>query len=137
MAISQQKFREIVFHLLYSHDFAQNTVEDMIPFLMAQHSVPKKTLYTAEAKSSLVIDKLSEIDAMITEISTSYQFERISRIEKNILRLGIFELCFSEDIPPKVAISEGIRLARKFATPEGASFVNAVLDAIYRRKETQ
>jgi N utilization substance protein B len=137
MALSNQKFREIVFHLLYSYDFAESQMEDMVPFLMARHTTSKKSLYSAEEKKCQVVEKLSEIDPLITEASHEYAFHRIPRIEKNILRLCVFELCFSEEVPAKVAIAEGIRLTRKFATPEGASFVNAVLDAIYRRKKPQ
>jgi N utilization substance protein B len=137
MTISQQKLREVVFHLLYSYDFAQNTAEEMIPFLMGYHAIPKKALYIAEEKKQAILSKLSEIDVLISETSLSYEFSRISRIEKNILRLGIFEIYFAEDIPDKVAISEAIRLARKFSTPEGATFVNAILDFIYKKKEPQ
>lgn len=131
MALSQQKFREIVFQLVYSHDFAQNEMEDMLPLLMKQLAVTKKSICMAEEKASDLRSKLSEIDQKITTASVSYGFERIPRIEKNILRLGVYELCFT-DLPPKVAISEAIRLSRKYATRDGATFVNAVLDAIYK-----
>lgn len=69
---------------------------------------------------------------MITEHSTSYEFERIPRIERNVLRLGVYEIMYDSDIPPKVAIAEAIRLTRKFATPESATFVNAILDSILK-----
>lgn len=135
MAITQQKLREIVFQLLYSYDFAQNSPDEMIPFLMAYYAIPKKALFIAEEKKKLIVSKLPEIDALIAETSLAYEFSRISRIEKNILRLGLFEIYFSEDIPDKVSISEAIRLARKFSTPEGATFVNAILDILYKKKK--
>ena len=134
MVVSQQKLREILFELLYSHDIAQNQFEDMIPFMMKQHEVTKKTLYTLGAKKEALVAVLDQIDQKITDTSVEYAFDRISKVEKNILRLAIFELCFQEDIPDKVAISEAVRLSRKFSTPEGASFVNAILDAIYKEK---
>ncbi|MFS8563204.1 MAG: transcription antitermination factor NusB [Rhabdochlamydiaceae bacterium] len=137
MAISQQKLREVVFHLLYSYDFAQNAASEMIPFLMGYHAIPKKALYIAEEKKQAILAKLPEIDALISETSLAYEFSRISCIEKNILRLGVFELHFAEDIPHKVAIAEAIRLARKFSTPEGATFVNAILDVLYKKKLLQ
>ncbi|HSX14156.1 MAG TPA: transcription antitermination factor NusB, partial [Chlamydiales bacterium] len=70
-------------------------------------------------------ERLSEIDEKISLYSTDYAFERISLVEKTILRLGIFEL---ERLPPPIAIAEAIRLTRKFGTPESAQFVNAILD---------
>ena len=73
-----------------------------------------------------------EIDQSITTHSKEYEFDRIPRVEKNLIRLGVFEMKYSKETPPKVAISEAIRLARKFATHESAKFVNAILDAIYK-----
>ncbi len=84
------------------------------------------------AKYQNILLKLEEIDALITRFSLSYQFDRIARVEKNVLRLGVYELCFSESMPPKVAIAEAIRLTRKFSTAESSSFVNAVLDAVFQ-----
>nr|NGX48373.1 hypothetical protein [Chlamydiota bacterium] len=63
-----------------------------------------------------------------------YELERISRIERSILRLGLYELLYT-DLPDKVAITEAIRLTRKFATAEGGAFVNALLDAIYKDRD--
>jgi len=136
MAVTQQKIREILFQLLYSQDFADNEKEDIIPFLMAQHEVTKKTVYQAKEKQTAVQAKQEAIDSLIRETSHAYDFARIPRIEKNILRLGIYEICFDDSIPPKVAIAEAIRLARKFATPEGSTFVNAILDAIYKKQQS-
>ncbi len=137
MALSQEKLREVVFHMIYSHDFAQNEAEDMIPFLMRQLEMSKKNICSAQEKAAAVCQKISEIDPQIAGAATEYALDRIPGIEKNILRLGVYEICFDEAIPPKVAIAEAIRLARKFATPESAAFVNAVLDVIYHnRSET-
>lgn len=135
MAATQQKFREILFQLLYSQDFVDNEKEDIIPFLMAQNEVTKKTIYQAQEKQKAVLEKKEAIDKLITEASLEYDFARIPRVEKNILRLGVYEICFDSAIPPKVAIAEAIRLARKFATPEGSAFINAILDAIYKKSE--
>lgn len=135
MAATQQKFREILFQLLYSQDFVDNEKEDIIPFLMAQNEVTKKTIYQAQEKQKAVLEKKEAVDKLITEASREYDFARIPRIEKNILRLGVYEICFDSSIPPKVAIAEAIRLARKFATPEGSAFINAILDAIYKKSE--
>ncbi len=134
MAISQQKLREIVFQLIYSEDFTKNETEDLLPFLMGHHEMSKKNFFLAEQKKVALVQKLEAIDAQISEVSEGYKFDRIPKIEKNILRLAVFELCYlKEEIPPKVAISEAIRLSRKFSTPESGTFVNAILDAIYKK----
>jgi transcription antitermination protein NusB len=136
MSISQQKFREIVFQLLYSDDFSQAEEEDITELLMQQLAVTKRILRLAHERKRLLQEKLEEIDRLIAASSIGYEFDRIPRIERNVLRLGIFELLYDEAIPPKVAIAEAIRLSKKFATPEAISFINAILDGIYQNKQS-
>ncbi|MBF8262374.1 MAG: nusB [Parachlamydiales bacterium] len=132
MPLPAQKFREMVFQMLYADDFSQGEEADVVELLMHELKVTKKAAREAHAKVVAIREKLSEIDDRIRPASTEYQFERISRVEKNVLRLGIYELCYDDSLPPKVAISEAIRLCRKFGTPESAQFVNAILDVIYK-----
>ena len=132
MALSQQKFREIVLQVLYSQDLGRPNEALMTELMMAELAVSKKNVRLAQERVQLIRDRLSEIDPLISSISTSYDFERIQIVTKNILRLGVFELLFDDQIPPKVAIAEAIRLSRKFSTPESASFVNALLDHLYQ-----
>jgi N utilization substance protein B len=133
MALNPHKMREIVFHLLYSSDFTKTGQEDSFPVLMQLHQVSKKNLYTAEARAQEIRNKLDKIDSMISETAKEYEFDRIPRVERNLLRLGVFEIYFST-LPPKVAISEAVRLARKFSSSESANFINAILDALYKNK---
>lgn len=131
MGLPIQKLREIIFHLIYCSDF-ETLNEDMIPFLMQHHQVTKKSIYMAREVANSLTAYSTEIDQLIRTHSIGYEFERIPKVERNLLRLGVFEMIYSKDIPPKVAISEAVRLARKFATAESAQFVNGVLDAIYK-----
>lgn len=132
MSLPQQKFRELVFQLLYSRDIGKPNDEDIIPLLMKELSIPKKTVKEGLARMEQIIDK-KEIDSLITQTSASYAFERIQTVERNILRLGVFELLYDDNIPPKVAIAEALRLSKKFSTVESSTFVNAVLDSIYKK----
>jgi len=133
MALPPQKFREIVFQLLYSQGFAPIESEESIPFMMNELKVTKRVMLDVHARIDKILEKYSEIDRKLETASTSYSFDRISRVEKTILRLGVFEILFDEAIPDKVAIAEAIRLSRKFGTPESAHFVNAILDDIYKK----
>jgi N utilization substance protein B len=135
MAPSPQKFREIVFQLLYRSDFVDAEEEDTIDFMMREFALSKGSMRMAQEKKELIRAKLEEIDQKIATASSSYSFDRIPRIERNILRLGIFELFYDSSLPPKVAIAEAIRLTRKYATPEGGTFVNAILDSLYKQKQ--
>ena len=133
MPLPPQKFREAVFQILYSSDFNAGEGEEMVPFMMQELKTTRKAMMDARDRAELVGAKLPEIDARIGTASTEYSFERISRVEKTILRLGFFELLFDPSLPPKVVIAEAIRLCRKFGTPESAQFVNAILDGVYKK----
>lgn len=132
MTLPQQKFREVVFQLLYSHDMGHGSEEEMIPLLMAELAITKKTVRTAQERVQTIIAQQQSIDDLISKASLSYAFERIPSVERNILRLGVFEMLYDQTIPPKVAIAEAMRLARKFSTPESASFINAIMDNLYK-----
>jgi N utilization substance protein B len=135
MAIPKQKFREIVLLLLYSHDMTAEENKDAVSMVMETLSVTKKAVMEAYERVNHVLSRLPEIDKLIEATALSYAFDRIQRIEKNVVRLGIYEMLFDDEVPPKVAIAEAMRLARKFSTPEAASFVNALLDTLYKKQE--
>jgi transcription antitermination protein NusB len=76
--------------------------------------------------------RIEAIDEVIVSASDNWRLERMSRVDRNILRLGVFELCFGQDTPPRVAINEAVELAKRFGTEDSAAFVNGVLDRIAR-----
>ena len=135
MAASQKKSREIVFQMVFSHGFNLCDSMEIVVSLFEQLMVTKKTLRMAFERTKMIFEKIERIDEHISKYSTEYRFNRISSVEKSILRLGIYEILYDQQIPPKVAIAEAIRLSRKFGTPEGANFVNAVLDAAYCKRD--
>ena len=130
MGLAPQKFREIVFLVLYTNDFHKNDSDELISIVMKELQVSKKNVQQALDKVNALLQNQSIIDSAIREVSTSYDFERIHSIERNVLRLAVFELVVEKRIPPKVAIAEAKRLAKKFSTQEAPSFVHALLEAI-------
>lgn len=134
MALSLKKFREIVFQLLYTRAFEECEWEGAIALVMKQNATPKSVVKKAAQEAEAVWGRKEEIDQLISLKAESYEKERLPRVELSILRLGLYELLHTK-VPPKVAISEGVRIAKKFATPEGATFVNALLDAVYKEQE--
>lgn len=132
MAVPQQKYRELVFQMLYSNDIGKGVDRDNQLLLMKELAVTRRTVFLAQDRIDQIKEKLREIDGKITKVSRSYDFDRIPTVEKNILRLGTYELLYDDEIPPKVAIAEAMRLARKFSTPEASNFINALLDHLYQ-----
>ncbi|MBU1037066.1 transcription antitermination factor NusB [Patescibacteria group bacterium] len=79
-----------------------------------------------------VLDRIKEIDKLITKYAPEWPLEQITIIDRNVLRIGIYELKFAQDIPPKVAIDEAIELAKTYSGSSSGKFVNGVLGSIYK-----
>lgn len=79
-----------------------------------------------------VIINLAEIDKYITKYATEWPLDQITIVDRNILRIGVYELVFDKDIPAKVAINEAIEVAKTFGGESSGKFVNGVLGAIYK-----
>lgn len=79
-----------------------------------------------------VQQNINEIDELIGKYAPQWPIEQITIIDRNILRIGIYELKFNNEVPPKVAINEAIELAKNFGGPSSGRFVNGVLGAIYK-----
>lgn len=132
--IPQRKRREILVQLLYSASVDRHQdVRATLALLSA--------LTLDEAGCQKIIDAMGaislfwdQIDELITDAARDYEVQRISRVECAALRLALFELCYEKKTPPKVIIAEAVRISRKFGTKEGGAFVNAVLDAVARKK---
>ena len=129
MALAQQKFREIVFQILYSYDVTEGNIEDIVPFFMNYMKVTKKTVYAALQKAQEIFSAKEELDEHMQRHIEGYAFPRVSSVEKNLLRLSLFAFLKDDKIPAAIIIAEGIRMCKKFGTPESAKFVQAVLDA--------
>jgi transcription antitermination protein NusB len=77
-----------------------------------------------------VIAEQGTIDEKISRYTANYELKRISAVDRNILRVAIYEMLFCNDVPPIVAINEAIDIAKKFGTEESGKFVNGVLDRV-------
>lgn len=128
MTVPRQKFREAVFLALFGLD-SEALEPLLVELIMEQLKMTKKNVYEALKEAAKIKESFASIDESIRLASTAYDFERIPQVERNILRLGVFEM---QSLPPAVAMSEAMRLAEKFSTKEAASFVNAIMDHIHK-----
>jgi transcription antitermination protein NusB len=75
-----------------------------------------------------VRENLAELDAQIQSASRNWRLERMARVDRNLLRLALYELKHADDVPAKVAINEAIEIAKRYGTNESSAFVNGILD---------
>ena len=122
--------RELALKALYQHDVLGGRSEDGLRLFCSQNAKPE----VAELAMGLIlgcIEKQGILDDIIRRTAANWEIERMPISDRNILRLGVYELLFREQTPPKVAINEAIELAKKYSTENSPAFVNGVLDHIY------
>jgi transcription antitermination protein NusB len=83
-----------------------------------------------------VVKNVEAIDAVISKNAPEWPIEQISLVDRNVLRLGIFELMFLKEVPPKVAINEAVELGKTFGGETSGKFVNGVMGTLYKEIET-
>jgi len=112
--------------------------DEAIPLFALSSDPPSDARYYAEAVRG-VWDRIGEIDALIGEAAEHWRVERMTLVDRNILRLGAYELSIESDIPVAVAINEAVELGKRFGSEESGAFVNGILDrisGIVRKKTT-
>ena len=125
----RRKARESVLKLLYSLEFnpasPQNAIENL-------QTISKKIYiddFTKEIFTG-VLENLSQIDDYIKKYTKNWKFERIALVEKNIMRIAIYEMLKRPDIPNIVSINEAVDIAKKYSNQDSGKFVNGILDKI-------
>ena len=127
--------REAALKILYAIDIAKEDPEVCINnFWLSQEEVSPEVRHFTDALVMGLCANKAEIDKVITEYATNWELSRMAVVDRNILRAATYELIFSGDIPPKVAINEAIDLAKKYGDNDSGKFVNGVLDKISKVK---
>ena len=113
-----------------------SNLRDALVETTATRQVSPRRLPYVRRLLGTVDENLEEIDARLRRSLDNWRMERLSAIDRGVLRLATAEMLYLEEIPPKVAIQEAVRLAEQYGGPESPRFVNGVLDALYRRMTT-
>jgi N utilization substance protein B len=127
--------RERTLQALYQLDVSGGaSIEEALEWAFGVHSKEEPKQEGAYRFATEVVggvcEALEDIDALIDAHSHHWRLERMSKIDRNILRLGVFELKYCADIPKKVTLNEAIELAKKFGTENSSAFINGLLDCL-------
>lgn len=125
--LSRRAARERILKLLFQRDFRSMSLSE----LLAEQPVDDP--YVREVVQGLE-NKQGEIDKLITEKAEGWRLERLHSVDRNILRLAIYELCYREDVPPEVVINEAVELAKKYSGEHSPIFINGILDRIWKER---
>ena len=131
----RRKSREIALQFLFGHDFQEQatdseSVSKEIDRFCASFDTSEKTLPYARLLISGICEQIEEIDQLVKDHSHHWRLERMSLVDRNILRIAIYEMKYGEDVPAKVAINEALEIAKHYSMPDSVAFVNGVLDGV-------
>lgn len=140
---TRRQARELALQFLYQFDSLKESsdnsenVEELLSFFWDRNEIAIDK-DTKEFSSVLVrgaCSNIQPIDEIITKFSEHWRLKRMSTIDRNILRIAIYELLHLSNIPPPVTINEAVELGKRFGTEESGSFINGILDKIREAKE--
>jgi N utilization substance protein B len=134
--VSRRKSRELALQILFLIDFSALSAREIFPpFVQEFRNQKELDDFTKELVEG--VEKHREaIDKLIRQYSEHWSLKRISRVDRNILRLAIFELLWCLDIPPNVSINEAVELAKRFGTEKSSAFINGILDRVAHLERT-
>ena len=131
--MSRKEAREVVFQALYQLDISKGTGTEVSNNILAEKPI-KDVQYFKDVLFGIE-DKIQNLDERIQKFSKKWKVDRLSKVDKAILRLGVYEIIFKEDVPDIVAINEAVELAKDYSSAESPKFINGVLDEIRKEKE--
>jgi len=125
--------RELALQILYQIDLRGNEVRDDLERILIRSG---KARDVTEFARDLVVgtaDMSEEADRLIASVAEHWDVRRMAAIDRNILRMAVFEMSRRPDIPAKVSINEAIELGKKYSTAQSGAFINGILDRIRRQ----
>jgi N utilization substance protein B len=136
MSYHRHKSRDFALQMLFEWDMAGKEPAQVKRLFWRAAHASEETRNFANHLFDATVRESPSIDEMVGKLSENWRLERLAPVDRNILRLAIYELRIGhKDSPPKVAIDEALKLAKKFSSEDSAGFLNGVLDAARRSIE--
>ena len=129
--------REVALRALYQVDVGKMAPEEALDFSEAERHYSEETRQFARELVLGCIQHLARIDEIIESHARDWTLSRMAHIDRNVLRLAVFEILFRPDVPDSVAVDEAVELAKKYSTAESGRFVNGVLGNLVRTVEAE
>ncbi len=128
--------RECALRILYQIDISQDSdPQRILEEYFSFYPFPPQVREFASQIVKGVVENRQKIDQIITKYALNWELKRMAYVDRNILRIGIYELLYLDEVPPKVSINEAIELAKRYGDTDSPKFVNGILDSV-AKKET-
>lgn len=133
--MSRKEAREAAFKIIYQCDMQKNDIKNVLSVYYDENVMTGDDKEYIDNVTAGTFENLAQIDETIIKSLKSWTLNRISKVDKAILRLAVYEILFREDIPERVSIYEAVELTKKFDSPQAGGFVNGILRGIIRKNE--
>ena len=135
--MNRVKSREYLLQLAYQMEITSETALETFNSFMENEDISKDDLDLAYIKSGLlgIEENKEKLDSLIESQLVKCKLNRISKVNLSILRISTYEILFAEDVPGKVSINEAIELCKKYSDNKSVSFINGVLDKVYKNMQ--
>jgi N utilization substance protein B len=131
---SRRRARELALQLLYQYELTHAEPERMQADFDEWRGSTDGVREFADGLLRGTLDHLAQIDEELERQTANWRLDRLAAVDRNILRLAMYELLFQSETPPAVVIDEAIEIAKKFGAEESPRFINGVLDGFLKRK---
>jgi len=127
---TRRQARELAMQALFYIDMQDNVSLQMLESFCDNFSPPKKARPFFLKLVNGVLEVRGEIDTLIERYSKNWKIHRMACVDRNVMRIAVYELLYCGDIPPKVSINEAVDVGKKFGTEESGAFINGIMDSI-------
>ena len=130
---ARRKARELALQMLYQHDLSGNGQDMIIDHFEDLQKSKSNTREFATKIFRGTVDHIADIDGMIQAQADNWRLSRMAVVDRNIIRMSVYEFLHEDDTPNLVVIDEAIEIAKKFGNDKSSQFINGILDGILKR----
>ena len=127
---TRRQARELAMQALFYMDMRKDASEEMLEYFCGCFCPSKKSRPFFIKLVNGVLKTKGRIDALVERFSQNWEINRMSCVDRNVMRIAVYEMLYCDDIPPKVSINEAVDIGKKFGTQESGAFINGIMDSI-------
>ena len=127
---TRRQARELAMQALFYMDIRKDASEETLEYFCGCFCPSKKSRPFFRKLVAGVLGSKGQIDALVERYSQNWNISRMSCVDRNVMRIAIYEMLYCDDIPPKVSINEAVDIGKKFGTQESGAFINGIMDSI-------
>lgn len=131
--MERRKARAAVLAALFQWDLVDAPIDSALEAAVEFHELRQDGREFAQRLLAGIVERRAELDEWTARLSVDWKLERMTPVDRNILRIGAYELLYADDVPVSVAINEAVELAKTYSTPDSSRFVNGILGELARR----